>query len=87
MSEEKTISPEMAFTIISTLRDQIEIQKMRIRKLKQQKQQREELLKECKEMLKKSITYQCMDRANHYIKKIENDIYEPTLAKIDEVLK
>lgn len=47
MSEEKTISPEVAFTIISTLREQIEIQKMRIRKLKQQKQQREELLKEC----------------------------------------
>lgn len=51
MSEEKTISPEMAFTIISTLRDQIEIQKMRIRKLKQQKQQREELLKECFEYI------------------------------------
>lgn len=47
MNEEKTISPEVAFTIISTLREQIEIQKMRIRKLKQQKQQREELLKEC----------------------------------------
>jgi hypothetical protein len=42
MSEEKTISPEVAFTIISTLREQIEIQKMRIRKLKQQKQQCEE---------------------------------------------
>lgn len=49
--------------------------------------QLKELLEECKEMLKKSITYQCMDRANHYIKKIENDIYEPTLAKINEVLK
>lgn len=47
MNEEKTISPEVAFIIISTLREQIEIQKMRIRKLKQQKQQREELLKEC----------------------------------------
>ena len=45
------------------------------------------LLKDCREMLKKSITYQCMDRGNHYIKKIENDIYEPILAKIDEVLK
>ena len=51
MSEKKTVSPEMAFTIISTLRDQIEIQKMRIRKLKQQKQQREELLKECFEYI------------------------------------
>ena len=48
MSEEKTISPEVAFTIVSTLREQIEIQKMRIRKLKQQKQQREDLLQQAR---------------------------------------
>ena len=77
MSEEKTISPEMAFTIISTLRDQIEIQKMRIRKLKQQNQQREELLKECKEPLEVLAEKRnACDWCPEYL-----------LAKIDEVLK
>lgn len=62
------------------LREKLEIAEYKNAQLK-------ELLKECKEMLQKSITYQCMDRSNHYIKKIENDIYEPTLAKINEVLR
>ena len=73
MSEEKTISPEMAFTIISTLREHIEIQKMRIRKLKQQKQQREELLKECRTPL------------SVYNEMFGNK--EDLLQHIDEVLK
>ena len=76
MSEEKTISPEVAFTIISTLREQIEIQKMRIRKLKQQKQQREELLKWCRDEL-----------FEVYSNEIPHHEDAPIIKKLDEVLK
>lgn len=78
MSEEKTISPEVAFTIISTLREQIEIQKMRIRKLKQKKQQREELLKECRGLFNRST----IDGEEP-----NNGEFIMILTKIDEVLK
>lgn len=57
-----------------------------LEELKQENHEMKELLKLCKEMLQKSITYQCMDSANHYIKKVENDIYEPILDKIERKL-
>ena len=45
------------------------------------------LLRECRDMINNHCSWQVMDRPNHYVKKIENDIYEPLLTKIDEVLK
>lgn len=83
MSEEKTISPEMAFTIISTLRDQIEIQKMRIRKLKQQKQQREDLLQQASVYVKINTE----DYEDRTVSKAEKSEAKELLTKIDEVLK
>lgn len=47
----------------------------------------EKLLKECRDMINNHCSWQVMDRPNHYVKKIENDIYEPLLTKINEVLK
>ena len=76
MSEKKTISPEVAFTIISTLREQIEIQKMRIRKLKQQKQQREDLLQINTE-----------DYEDRTVSKAEKSEAKELLTKIYEVLR
>lgn len=55
-------------------------QELEIRRLK-------ELLKECRDMINNHCSWQVMDRPNHYVKEIENDIYEPLLTKIDEVLK
>lgn len=83
MSEEKTISPEVAFTIISTLREQIEIQKMRIRKLKQQKQQREDLLQQASVYVKIN-TEDCEDRT---VSKAEKSEEKELLTKIYEVLR
>ena len=83
MSEEKTISPEVAFTIISTLREQIEIQKMRIRKVKQQKQQREDLLQQASVYVKIN-TEVCEDRT---VSKAEKSEEIKLLTKIYEVLR
>ena len=83
MSEKKTISPEVAFTIISTLREQIEIQKMRIRKLKQQKQQREDLLQQASVYVKIN-TEDCEDRT---VSKAEKSEEKELLTKIYEVLR
>lgn len=45
-----------------------------------------ELLKECRDMINNHCSWQVMDRPNHYVKKIENDIYEPLLTKIDNAI-
>ncbi len=83
MSEEKTISPEVAFTIISTLCEQIEIQKMRIRKLKQQKQQREDLLQQARVYVKINTE----DYEDRTVSKAEKSEAKELLTKIDEVLR
>ena len=52
MSEEKTISPEVAFTIISTLREQIQIKE---RELEKVKNHYEELLKHSDYLVKRVV--------------------------------
>lgn len=59
----------------------------RMDKLRAENQQLKELLKECRDMINNHCSWQVMDRPNHYVKKIENNIYEPLLTKIEKVLK
>lgn len=55
-------------------------------KEKEENQQLKELLKECRDMINNHCSWQVMDRPNHYVKKIESDIYKPLLTKIDNAI-